>query len=65
LNSEGTFSFYNIGLSSDSTIGVKIHYNAHDVEFWFNIIEAEPDTLILSEAMWDGPEYLFIRVLNE
>ena len=65
FNSEGTFSFYNIGLPSDSTIGVKIYYGAYDVGFWFNVLEAEPDTLILSEAMWDGPEYRFIRVISE
>ena len=65
LNTEGTFNFYNIGLPSDSTIGVKIYYDAYDVAFWFNVIEAEPDTLVLSQAAWDGPEYLFIRVTGE
>lgn len=65
LITEGTFNFYNIGLPSDSTIGVKIQYDAYDVGFWFNVLEAEPDTLILSQAAWDGPEYRFIRIVSE
>jgi len=65
LISEGTYNFYNIGLPSDSTIGVRIYYDAYDVGFWFNILDAEPDTLILSQAAWDGSEYHFIRISNE